>query len=83
MYMDMGLGVDDIGDRSMEIKIRIAEIDAQFNTMLKAISADTIENFNEGQVVALLNKKTNRNKKTQNLDSIKSAQHSKNLRTIH
>ena len=58
MYMDMGLGVDDIGDRSMEIKIRIAEIDAQFNTMLKAISADTIENFNEGQVVALLNKKT-------------------------
>ena len=56
--MDMGLGVDDIGDRSMEIKIRIAEIDAQFNTMLKAISADTIENFNEGQVVALLNKKT-------------------------
>lgn len=45
----MGLDQNDTEDKSLDIQIRIAEIDAEFHKMLSAISSDTVENFDEAK----------------------------------
>ena len=39
--------VGGIYDNSLDIQIRIAEIDAEFKAMLQAIATDTVEDFDE------------------------------------
>ena len=46
-----------IRDSSLDIQIRIAEIDAEFKGMLQAIATDTVENFDEQRATKLMNEK--------------------------
>lgn len=55
---DKGLDQNDTEDKSLDIQIRIAEIDAEFHKMLKAISADTVESFDETKATELMNEKS-------------------------
>lgn len=58
LHIGMGLDQNDAEDKSLDIQIRIAEIDAEFHKMLKAISADTVESFDETKATELMNEKS-------------------------
>ena len=58
LHIGMGLDQNDTEDKSLDIQIRIAEIDAEFHKMLKAISADTVESFDETKATELMNEKS-------------------------
>lgn len=57
LHIGMGLQGDSSEDKSIEIQIRIAEIDTEFKQMLSKISSDTIESVDESQVSELMNEK--------------------------
>ena len=57
-HIAMGLEISDTEDEAMEMQIRIAEIDAEFKTMLQGVAADTIENFDEEKATRLMTEKT-------------------------
>ena len=54
----MELGTENIEDTSLEIQIRIAEISAEFNSMVKQISTDNMENFDDSKATQLINEKS-------------------------
>ena len=58
LHIGMGLEQKDTEDKSLDIQIRIAEIDAEFHKMLKAISDDTVEAFDEAKATELMNEKS-------------------------
>ena len=58
LHIAMGLEQNNIEDKTLGIQIRIAEIDAEFKSMLKAISSDTVENFDETKATELMNEKS-------------------------
>lgn len=58
LHIGMGLNQNDTEDKSLDIQIRIAEIDAEFHKMLTAISSDTVENFDEAKATELMNEKS-------------------------
>ena len=58
LHIGMGLEHCDTEDKTLDIQIRIAEIDAEFKSMLKAISSDTVENFDETKATELMNEKS-------------------------
>lgn len=51
----MGLDAEETEDKSLDIQIRIAEIDAEFKAMLQAVSAQTADTFDDSRVTALMN----------------------------
>ena len=55
----MGLDMSETEDKSLDIQIRIAEIEAEFKAMLNAVSSETLETFDEGKATALMNEKNN------------------------
>ena len=57
IHIGMGLKNDDSEDNSLDIQIRIAEIDAEFKTMLQSIATDTVEDFDEQRATALMAEK--------------------------
>jgi len=57
IHIGMGLKNDDSEDNSLDIQIRIAEIDAEFKTMLQSIATDTVEDFDEQRATELMNEK--------------------------
>ena len=57
-HIGMGLGVGECEDESLNIQIKIAEIDAEFKTMLNAISSDTVEAFDEQSAKELMDEKS-------------------------
>lgn len=57
-HIGMGLDQNDTKGKSLTIQIRIAEIRAEFNKMLKAISADTVEAFDEAKATEMMNEKS-------------------------
>lgn len=57
-HIAMGLEISDTEDEAMEMQIRIAEIDAEFKTMLQGVAADTIESFDEEKATRLMSEKT-------------------------
>ena len=57
-HIGMGLGVGECEDESLNIQIKIAEIDAEFKTMLNAISSDTVEAFDEQRAKELMDEKS-------------------------
>lgn len=57
LHIGMALSVEDGEDERLAIQIRLGEIDAEFNAMLKAISADSVEAFDERRAKALINEK--------------------------
>lgn len=58
LHIGMGLNQNDTEDKSLDIQIRIAEIDAEFHKMLTAISSDTVESFDEIKATELMNEKS-------------------------
>ena len=57
MHIGMGIAGEETEDRSLDIQIRIAEIDAEFKAMMSAISADNAEQFDERRATELMNEK--------------------------
>lgn len=58
LHIGMVLNKNDTIDNSLDIQMRIAEIDAEFTEMLKAVSAETAENFDENRVKELMDEKS-------------------------
>lgn len=59
LHIGMGLDMSETEDKSLDIQIRIAEIEAEFKAMLNAVSSETLETFDEGKATALMNEKNN------------------------
>lgn len=59
LHIGMGLDMSETEDKSLDIQIRIAEIEAEFKEMLNAVSSETLEAFDEGKATALMNEKNN------------------------
>ena len=74
LHIGMGLKNDDGEDNSLDIQIRIAEIDAEFKSMLQAIATDTVEDFDEQRATALMAEK---NALEQQLAQFENAQQNK------
>lgn len=53
----MGLTDEVTEDKTLDIQIRIAEIDAEFQKMLKAVSADNADGIDEERITELMNEK--------------------------
>jgi len=53
----MGLETEQTEDNSMEIQIRIAEIDAEFKAMLSEISTETVDAFDEEKAKRIMDEK--------------------------
>ena len=57
LHIGMGLNAEETEDKSLDIQIRIAEIDAEFKKMLNAVSEGNIDTFNEEHAGELMNEK--------------------------
>lgn len=58
LHIGMGLAGNSTEDKSMDIQIRIAEIDAEFQAVLKTISSDvSIDSFDDTKIAELLTEK--------------------------
>jgi len=58
LHIGMGLDIGEGEDESLDIQIKIAEIDAEFKAMLNAISSDTVEAFDEQRAKELMDEKS-------------------------
>lgn len=58
LHIGMVLNKNDTIDNSLDIQMRIAEIDTEFTAMLKAVSTETAENFDENRVKELMEEKS-------------------------
>lgn len=58
LHIGMALTAEQSEDESVVIQIRIAEIEAEFNAMLKNISSDSVDSFDENRAKALMNEKS-------------------------
>ncbi len=58
LHIGMGLDAEETEDKSLDIQIRIAEIDAEFKAMVDSVSAQTADSFDEGKATALMNEKS-------------------------
>ena len=56
-HIGMGLAGEETEDRSLDIQMRIAAIDAEFKAMMSAISAENAEQFDERRATELMNEK--------------------------
>ena len=59
LHIGMALTSDESEDTSLALQIRIAEIDAEFAAMLKSISSDSVDTFDENKAKDLMNEKSN------------------------
>lgn len=57
IHIGMGLTDEVTEDKALDIQIRIAEIDAEFQKMLKAVSADNADGIDEERITELMNEK--------------------------
>lgn len=57
MHIGMGLADETTEDKSLDIQIRIAELDAEFQKMLKAVSADNADAIDEERIGELMSEK--------------------------
>ena len=71
LHIGMGLAGEKSEDNSIDLQIRIAEIDAEFKKMLDRVSTDTIEAFDEETATRLMNEKS---RLQQQLDNIADAE---------
>lgn len=58
LHIGMGLEGEKSENNSIDLQVRIAEIDAEFRKMLDRVSTDTIEAFDEETVARLMNEKS-------------------------
>jgi len=59
LHIGMALTSDESEDTSLALQIRIAEIDAEFAAMLKSISSDSVDAFDENKAKDLMKEKSN------------------------
>lgn len=57
IHIGMGMQDESSEDKSIEMQIRIAEIDTEFKQMLEKISSDSTETFDENRVSELMDEK--------------------------
>ncbi len=57
IHIGMGLTDEVTEDKTLDIQIRIAEINAEFQKMLKAVSADNADGIDEERITKLMNEK--------------------------
>lgn len=57
LHIGMGLSGIENEDKSLDIQIRIAEIDAEFSAMIHNVSAENAESFDENRVTELMMEK--------------------------
>ena len=57
LHIGMGIKADDTEDKSLDMQIRIAEIDAEFKQMLQAISSENLETYDETKMTELMYEK--------------------------
>lgn len=57
IHIGMGLTDEVTEDKTLDIQIRIAEINAEFQKMLKAVSADIADGIDEERITELMNEK--------------------------
>lgn len=72
LHIGMGLQAEETEDKSLDIQIRIAEIEAEFKKMLNAVSEGNIENFDEERASELMNEKQ---RLTQQLEQYANTRH--------
>ena len=70
LHIGMGLDTGDTEDNSMDIQIRIAEIDAEFKSMLQAIATDTVEDFDEQKATELMAEKSSLEQRLAQYDNV-------------
>ena len=70
LHIGMGLQATDTEDDSLDLQIRIAEIDAEFKAMLQAVDSNTLDSFDEDRAGRLMNEK---NRLQHQLDQIANA----------
>lgn len=70
LHVGIGLQSTDTEDNSLDLQIRIAEIDAEFKAMLQSVASDTLDSFDEEKAGLLMNEK---NCLQQQLDQIENA----------
>ena len=80
MHIAMGLETEEQEDKALEIQIRIAEIETEFNKMLESISVETVENFDETKAKELLNEKENLQKQLTLMADVKQKRESEKSR---
>ncbi len=54
LHISMGLNANSNEGNSFDIRVRIAEIDAEFAKMLRTVSTDTVDMFDEAKATALM-----------------------------
>lgn len=74
LHIGMGLEKESSADSSLDIQIRIAEIEAEFSSMLKAVSADNTEAFDESRAKELMNEKSALQKRQSEISAKKQRQ---------
>ena len=57
LHIGIGIEADSIEDKTLDIQVRIAEIDAEFKRMLNSVSAENADTFNEMQLTELMYEK--------------------------
>lgn len=57
LHLGIELAASDTEDNSLDIQIRIAEIDPGFKAMLQAISTDAVEDFDQQRAMDLMAEK--------------------------
>lgn len=70
LHVGMGLQAADTEDDSLDLQIRIAEIDAEFKAMLQAVDTNTLDSFDEDKASRLMKEK---NRLQHQLDQIADA----------
>ncbi|MEE1049280.1 MAG: recombinase family protein [Clostridia bacterium] len=58
IHIGMGLDVGESEDESLDLQIKITEIDAEFQALLNTISSDTMEAFDEQRAKELMDEKS-------------------------
>ena len=77
-HIGMGLTGEETEDKSLDIQIRIAAIDAEFRAMMSAISAENAEQFDERRATELMNEKASLEQQlSQITDAMQKRQNSK------
>ena len=71
LHIGMGLEGERSEDNSIDLQVRIAEIDAEFRKMLDRVSTETVEAFDEETATRLMNEKS---RLQQQLDNIADAE---------
>ncbi len=83
LHIGMGLTTDksyEDEDTSLALQIRIAEIDAEFAGMLKSVSADSVEAFDENKAKDLMNEKSNLQQQLEQITETKKKRENKQSR---